>query len=193
MTDDALSQPVTLNRADGTALTFRILSPAQRMQYRAVFRTYRKMWLIETLRLLGIEGRDAIPHCNELDGRRVRESHIVAWLNEPEGLNEAILLSLRSANPAATMDDVYALGLDDDERLTVGAGVMMLRVTGGPAKGGTAAEGGTPFAETPGTGGTGTTDGTPESSAASPDTPTPSPSPSTSSTPTSPTPSTSAA
>lgn len=191
MIDDLLSRPVTLNRADGTALTFRILSPAQRMQFRAVFRTYRKMWLIESLRLLGFEGREAVAYCNELDGRRVREGHIVEWLNEPEGQNEAILLSLRSANPAATMEDVHALGLSDDERLTAGAGVLLVKV--GPAKGGTDAEGEAPFAAAPGTGGTGTTDATPTSSADSADTPTPSPSPSTSSTPTSPTPSTSAA
>lgn len=163
MSDAILSTPIVLNRVDGTSITFKRCSPADRIRLRAIFRTYRKAWFVESLSMLGIRGRDALPDLNALDGRRIRESHVIEWLNDPEGQNEAILLSLRIDNPAAEMDAVHALDLNDDERLTVGAGVMNVPV--GPAR--EDAAGGTPLPEPPASGGTEIGAATP---AASPDT-----------------------
>jgi hypothetical protein len=188
MTDAALSTPVTLNRADGSSLTFKRCSPADRIAYRRVFRLYRKHWLAESLRVLGIAGDAAVAHLNRLDAAPLKESHLVNLLNEPEGQHEAILLSLRADKPDATIDDVYALNLNDDESLTVAAGVMNVPLV--PVKGGA-----DPLPESPPPrgGGTGTGSPTPTPSGTSAESPTPSGSPSTCSTPASATPAESAA
>jgi hypothetical protein len=143
MTDAALSQPVTLNRASGETLTFPRCSPADRIAFRAIFRQYRKVWLRESLQVLGITGAAAVDHFNALDRARLYESDVVRWLNEPEGQREAVLLSLRKDKAAATMDDVDAFALDDDELLTVAAGVFNIPLAAPkddtrPPQGGTA-------------------------------------------------------
>lgn len=190
MSDDKFSKPVVLNRPDGSSLTFRVLSPVQREQYRKAFRTARKAGRAVSLGILGITGKDAIPYMDEIDARKVRESHLIEWLNHDEGQHHAILLSMRADNPKAELDDVYALALDPDERLTVAAGVMLVPLV--PVMEGAA--GGDPLpASGPANGGTATGGERPTSSGDSADTPTPSASPVTSSTPTSPTHTTTAA
>lgn len=148
MSDALLSTPVVLNRSDGSSREFKKCSPADRIAYRRIFRLYRKQWLVDSLRTLGITGEAALPHLNKLDGTHLRESHVADWLNDWDGQTEAILLSLRHDNPDATIEDVYALDLSDGEALKVAAGVFNVPLV--PLKGGSesdrplAGSGGTP-------------------------------------------------
>ena len=160
---DETSRPVVINRADGTELRLRRCSPADRYRFRAVFRAYRKAGRANSLSLLGVAGRDALPYLDEIDARRLKESEVIEWVNHPEGQREAVLLSLRADNPKATMDDVDALGLDDDGLLRAAAGVFNLDVVAAATEGDGPAG---PLAGGAAGGPTGTTGGTPTPSGA---------------------------
>lgn len=171
MGDEVLSQPVTLNRADGSTVTLKRCSPADRLQFRQAFRFYRKMLLNESLSLRGINGKEAVEHLTKFDARRLYESDVDQWVLEPEGQNEALLLSLRKDNPGATAEDVFALGLTDDEKFVAAAGVLNI-----PLKAATEGEGSKdspPQSPPPPSGGTDSGEGTPTPSATTPGTPTP--------------------
>ena len=124
MSDEALSDPVVLNRADGTRREFKRCAPEDRLLFRAIFKEYRRVGLKSCLDIEGVPLKDRVPFYTALENNRFFESDAVQWLNEMEGQHEAILLSLRRENTAATMQDVHALNLDKDELLFVAAGVL---------------------------------------------------------------------
>lgn len=140
MSDDALSQPVVIERPDGKTLSFKRCSPADRLAFRSIFRMYRRIGFKACLDLEGVPPKDRAPYYAFFEGRRLYESDVIAWLNEPEGQHEAILLSLRTALPEKererlTLADVHALDLDRDELLTVAAGVMNVPLSNGKGEG----------------------------------------------------------
>ena len=130
MSDDALSAPVILNRADGSVLTFKKCTPRERLAFRAILRQYRKAWLRQSLDIEGIAGETRIAYYNALDSRRLYESDAIRFLNEMEGQYEVILLSLQLDKPDAAMEDVYAFNLSDEEALTLAAGVLNIPLVG---------------------------------------------------------------
>jgi hypothetical protein len=126
--DASLSTPFVLNRPNGTSRTFKKCTPEDRITFRGTFRYYRKIWLADSLKALGINGDEAVERMNKLDRTRLLEWDVVQWVLEPEGQNTAILLSLQKDNPKAEMSDVYALDLDDYERQQVAIAVFDLVV-----------------------------------------------------------------
>lgn len=118
------SQPFTLNRPDGSAIEFPLLTPSDRIAFRNEFRLWRKMQIIANLRLIGANGADVLKALNDFDARRLPERDVERWVDEPEGQAAAILLSMEHVKANATDNDVDALGLTDRERHEVAAGVM---------------------------------------------------------------------
>lgn len=127
------SQPVILNRPDGSVIEFTRLSPSYRIRFRNAFRFARKVALYETLRLTGASTEETRKALNEFDARRLNERDVERWVDDPEGQREAVLLSLAMKSPALLdAEDKYApvdaAGLDDREMHEVAAGVMGLRL-----------------------------------------------------------------
>jgi hypothetical protein len=123
---ETLSQPVLVNRSDGSELVFKRLAPSDRIKFRNAFALSRKIRLRENLLVVGIAGDAALKHLNEFDARPVEDEAAVEWVNDKEGRFEAVLLSLRKDKPDAKREDVDALNLNDGDMLTVAAGVLNL-------------------------------------------------------------------
>lgn len=138
MSNATASEPVTLNRRDGGTLTFPRCSPSDWFRLRYIFRAYRKAGRLQTLGLVGITGKDAVPYLDEIDARRLPDDDVAEFINHPEGQREAILLSLRVADPNAAMSAVDAMGLDEGEMFKVAVGVFpnLRIVTKAPATAG---------------------------------------------------------
>src|SRR5688500_10541207 len=111
MGDDSLSQPFVLHRTDGTRREFKKVAPEDRISFRAIFKEYRRYGIVAFLNIEGVPLKDRVPHYAAFERQRVYESDALGWLLEPEGQNEAILLSLRRENANAEMKDVHALKL----------------------------------------------------------------------------------
>ncbi len=124
---------MTLNREDG-ALTFKRLSPSDRIRFRNAFALYRKMQLYRNLAIAEVKGTDALKALNEFDARPIENEAVVEWVNTPEGKMEAVLLSLQKDKPEAMAADVDALQLSDYELLQAAAGVLHLQIVNSPAK-----------------------------------------------------------
>jgi hypothetical protein len=124
MSNATASEPVTLNRPGGGTLTFPRCSPSDWYRLRYIFRAYRKAGRLQTLGLVGITGKDAVPHLDEIDAKRLPDDDVAEFINHPEGQREAILLSLRVADPNAAMSAVDAMGLDEGEMFKVAVGVF---------------------------------------------------------------------
>jgi hypothetical protein len=134
MSAEDLSQPIVLNRADGSELRFPHCTPLDRRTFRAIFRNYRKMLLRENLRLVGVNGEAGLRWLNEFDNRHLDEGDVIEWLNDPDGQDQAILLSRQHDDPKAEVDWVYSLNLTAQESLTVAAGVMNIPLVTGQKK-----------------------------------------------------------
>jgi hypothetical protein len=118
------SQPFTLNRGDGTVRTFKKLTASQRIEFRNAFRLFRKRGMYTNLLIAGVAPAEAVKVLNEFDNRRLPENDVTRWVDDAEGQQEAILLSLQRDKPEASDADVDALDLTDAERHSVAAGVL---------------------------------------------------------------------
>lgn len=128
MTLAETSQPFILTREDGSQLSFKRVTAGDRFKYRNTFRAYRTAYFVHGLKILGMNGMDAVRAMNEVAMRRVTEDDVVEWANDLDGQREAALASLQVDKPDAKMEDVDALSLTDREYMEVAGGVLGLRV-----------------------------------------------------------------
>ncbi len=126
--DANTSQPFILNRGDGSAVSFTILSPSSRIKFRDEFRLSRKLAKVVNLQLTGAASAEIRKELDEFDAKRLPESDVEQWVNHREGQHHAALLSLKQANDNASEAELDTLDLDDGEYLQVAAGVMRLRL-----------------------------------------------------------------
>lgn len=122
------SQPFILNRPDGTAVEFPILSPSDRIAFRNAFRLFRKRQKGINLKLTGATDKEVRDELDAFDARRLPERDVEDWIFDPEGQREAVLLSLRRSNPQAGESEVDALDLGEFDGLTVAAAVMRIKL-----------------------------------------------------------------
>lgn len=155
------SQPVIVNRLDGSTITFPKLTPSDRIAFRTAFRNWRKGDLYENLARAGITGAEMLKQLNDFDARQLGETSAVRWLNMAEGQWVALRMAVSKLLPRdGATDEVYGnridehlngLELDDDEMFIAAAGVMNVPIVRGddkpdPPEGAavTGSDGGTP-------------------------------------------------
>lgn len=122
---------VIINRPDGE-LRLPRLSPSGVLKFKDAFRFYRKRLLLESLMMTGTTGIEAIKRLNEFDAKPLPLSAALEWVNDPEGMAEAVLLAMRVAKPEATIADLDAMGLDESQMLHAAAGVLNLQIVTTP-------------------------------------------------------------
>jgi hypothetical protein len=132
------SRLITVNTAEGERI-FKKCTPSDRIAFANAFRLYRKMKLIENMKLLGVPDDEYLKRLNEFDAQLIPDEAAIRWIEEPHGQFEAVLLSLRHDNPKAGYAEVSALGLDRFQLFELAAKVMNLKLV---PKGKAAAGGG---------------------------------------------------
>lgn len=127
------SQPFTLNRADGKTITFPILTPSDRVKYRNEFRLARKTARLINLRLTGASSEEIRKDLNEFDTIRLAERDVEEWVLDPQGQQEALILSMQHDHPNADEKFVDALGLTADETQDAAAAVLGIKLVYKPS------------------------------------------------------------